>query len=781
MEMTNQDCRAVRQLQALLDAVVVHPPDHFSWFGVRWSTPALRTREARFEADQRALLHDMLARQLYEDFYCVGRPRRAESGAGRWFSESRNSAFVQELAAANHGHGPWHSGWTVEDNTADPLLVRRDGLSLLVPARRVRGHANGAAVPHEDVEVLMPKELLGMSPGYYMAVGDRDLLGEPEGTIARFYWSSTQSTAPLIVSALTETLNGLGFPFRLKALKSPDMYERCDAVVLYVRKAQLHDIRPVVEQVYSTVQRGLRPDVPALTKWIAPGLAAADDPQDDESFGTHRCKLIASALINAPADRAGPDAAMEAVAAAFASAGLNVDRPYLEPSEPDDYEELSAGRAARAAQTPRGPGWAPPPFLVARKIGDWLVGSAQWQGDICNWIGGSPVDLPEIGDPAATASGSLDGDVFGGTSGIAMFLAQLATVSVHTASIRSTALGAIRHALLTANMVDGGHRWGLFDGAAGIGLVACHVGRLLSDDDVAQRGCLLLERLAALRSVPAETDLISGTAGAILALLIFKRLHPDNADLDAAVRFGEALVESGHRRRGVLCWPTSTVGGKRVGLTGMSHGAAGIGMALAELGVATGIDRFLSAAEQAFAYERAFFDATRSNWADLRWYGGARANRRWASYAPYWCHGAAGIALSRLRSGALGMRGCFDEADHGLGAAKAWLDQATARGGESVVLCHGVLGNAEVLRLADRTPGRGQPGFADTVRSAERHVRTQFAGEPSTWPCQGAGGLLVPGLMCGLAGVGYFYLRSVAPNIPTILLPVADTFEPRNR
>jgi lantibiotic modifying enzyme len=251
-------------------------------------------------------------------------------------------------------------------------------------------------------------------------------------------------------------------------------------------------------------------------------------------------------------------------------------------------------------------------------------------------------------------------------------------------------------------------------------------------------------------------------------MLMVNRLVPAAA-LPAA-NLGVSLIAAGRPGRRGLRWPTTTAFGLRAGLTGMSHGAAGIGLALAELAADTGDDRFRSAAVAAFDFERGYFDPAHANWADLRGPGGARIGGRWRTYAPFWCHGAAGIALSRLLSATAGLPGCADEASHGLRTTTDWLEYAVG-GDEPVVLCHGMAGNAEVLRLAARTDLLSTE-VEPVVRAVEVEICRRFSGPLVTWPCRAAAGLMVPGLMCGLAGVGHFLLRAAAPGLPTILAPV---------
>jgi hypothetical protein len=41
----------------------------------------------------------------------------------------------------------------------------------------------------------------------------------------------------------------------------------------------------------------MRPGTPVFTKFLAPGLGLAEDPGQGDSFGQHRCRLLADAMI----------------------------------------------------------------------------------------------------------------------------------------------------------------------------------------------------------------------------------------------------------------------------------------------------------------------------------------------------------------------------------------------------------------------------------------------------------------------------------------------------
>jgi lantibiotic modifying enzyme len=80
----------------------------------------------------------------------------------------------------------------------------------------------------------------------------------------------------------------------------------------------------------------------------------------------------------------------------------------------------------------------------ARRIGEDICRDAIWHEDRCNWVGAVREEAAP-GQPAI-AYAALGPDLYGGTSGVALFLAHLHAATGDEAARRS-ALGAIRQAL----------------------------------------------------------------------------------------------------------------------------------------------------------------------------------------------------------------------------------------------------------------------------------------------------------------------------------------------
>ena len=90
-------------------------------------------------------------------------------------------------------------------------------------------------------------------------------------------------------------------------------------------------------------------------------------------------------------------------------------------------------------------------------------------------------------------------------------------------------------------------------------------------------------------------------------------------------------------------------------------------------------------------------------------------------------------------------------------------------------LCHGLAGNAEVLREGHRVLGQELAADGRFVLELARVGQVAYASHVSNWPL-GVGIGVSPSLMTGLAGVGYFYLRLYNPSIPSMIMPRVESF-----
>lgn len=359
---------------------------------------------------------------------------------------------------------------------------------------------------------------------------------------------------------------------------------------------------------------------------------------------------------------------------------------------------------------------------------------------------------------------SADASLYDGTAGIALAGWAVAT-ALGRDDLATAALGAARHAVSAADRLRGP---GLFDGRAGAGHAALEVGDAAGDADLRERGLALLRDAAG--APPGGSDVISGGAGLVLALLAAARRTGSRRLLRGAVRHGEALLAAADRHPWGWAWRVPGIGDD--GLCGLAHGAAGVAWALGELATATGDERFLGAVDGARRYERSWYDPARSNWPDLR--PDADDPSEAVPFPAFWCHGAAGIGLTRLALfDLLGHAPLAGEAAAALQAsATAATRSLRASAVGSLTICHG-LGGTILLLLAARGV-LGDDEHLDAARWVAARSLDHLGDDPAGWPGGLPGGGFRPGLMTGLAGTMYVLARASDPEAVTPLAVLGD-------
>lgn len=359
------------------------------------------------------------------------------------------------------------------------------------------------------------------------------------------------------------------------------------------------------------------------------------------------------------------------------------------------------------------------------------------------WLTAVPVAATGAWRVAMAPAGLYDG-----VSGIATFLHALAqrdaSQQVEAGRLADAAMAPVLNAVHQSTRERRHHL--LRD----IGLGHSGVGGVL-------RACLALGHTPAARALAhlitgewiardRERDVIGGVAGLIGPLARMHRDTPDDAVAAALGRAARHLLAGQDPESGA--WPSPD---GRPPMTGLSHGASGMGLALIEAGVALGDSALVDAGARAFRYEDSVRDPDTGLWPDYR-----DASSRGAPRVA-WCHGAAGIALARTR--ALALAPDHPDRDH-------W-QQALDLGATAILaapllhvddLCCGNLGRAAILHLlAAHTDTPAWHAAADAI--TERVLARADRGNHFAWAL---GGFESPTLMRGLSGLGLHLLGAPA-------------------
>jgi hypothetical protein len=764
-----------QQVALAVQAITIRSPHAYTWFGE--PSPRLPRSVVRQLTTQMArdYLLSMLQTRLYASFYCYGLPRPTDRNAPLVRTQGIES-FILALSTANSGMGYWQGGWQVAALDDNEVVAGRDGVRVWAPAEACWIPGGGQMAPDAPVSLYFPKESRSLSPGFYMAFGDAELVRQARQSVVRIYWHLMSQGAVRFVRRATFLLNRAGIPFTLKVLNDPSLFTRCDAAVLYLLRSHYEQAAEILAKIYGSVEDVLKPGTPALTKQLAAGVGLAEDPGSEDSFGQHRCHLLADGVLRAyEHGRSSREDRLSEVIDRLADAGVAIEHPYLNPGSIDRYEfypvPLTPHQLTSSMPLDQS---GPVDFLqVAAQIAQRLTHEAIWDTNRAVWVGLDPRSALSTWGSTTITYRPLGPDLYAGTSGVALFLAEFFAVTGDL-DARRTARGAIEHSLTRLEGLPSLIRHGFFTGWAGIALATVRIGAILNDADLTRRGVELLHRLGRERDDEHEFDLLSGDAGAILALLIVHDLLRDDGLLNLARELGDGLLRTAQRVDETCAWRSPAFAGQRP-LTGFSHGTAGVAYALLELYRRTGEPSYRDSARMAFAYERTCFDASVGNWLDLRHLPlRGRSRKRTGSFMTAWCHGAPGIALSRLRAfQLLGDRTSQNEAMVAIATTRAAVEAALSQAIGDFSPCHGLAGLVEVLLHGDRI--LGQESATSIVTAAARTGIVNYASGRQLWPC-GAGAGETPGLMLGLAGIGYFYLRLHDPTVPSLLLPDGAEF-----
>ncbi len=386
-------------------------------------------------------------------------------------------------------------------------------------------------------------------------------------------------------------------------------------------------------------------------------------------------------------------------------------------------------------------------FLVeAERIASQIVGMALTNETAARWV------VIDYSMPDGRAHPTLAGyDLYNGQVGIATFLSGMWHKS-KKAKYKTLAYAAL-HDLL--RQLDQGPDETLqrsrLGGGAGLGSLVYGLTRCAQFlEDVAlleaaeNAAALITPGLIARDPI---LDVIGGSAGALLGLLALYRSTGAQPLLDTALTCADHLLAEQGDSGG---WKTYE--GKQ--LTGFAHGAGGIAHALLRLGKVSGREDLIQAAQRGFAFEHQCYDPTVEQWPDRRYEDRVKCS---------WCHGAPGIALSRLAA-----EGQTVDLENGLRATYQAVIGADLD--EPADPCCGHWGRVEIL----------YDGGMKTGNEAYTHAALALASRLVADARQQEGyhllpglprNVILPGFFKGLAGIGYSCLRLANHGrLPSVLM-----------
>ncbi|WP_405121550.1 type 2 lanthipeptide synthetase LanM [Sellimonas caecigallum] len=230
-------------------------------------------------------------------------------------------------------------------------------------------------------------------------------------------------------------------------------------------------------------------------------------------------------------------------------------------------------------------------------------------------------------------------------------------------------------------------------------------------------------------------DLVEGAAGAAWVFLLLYEETGNQIYVKYAEKTIQFMMPLSVQIKNGIGW---NVENQSNAMGGMAHGNAGILMPVIYLWELTKKKEYEILAEQIWKYEDSLYQERTGNWIDVR------AKGEMEEDAVAWCHGAAGILLSRVW--------CYERVTDKkwknrlrTDAEKAYEKTRSYWKRDSWTLCHGCAGNLWILEIAER------------VLKKKRERRSVFD-NVKLLPQE----RMNPGFMAGYGGILFYLLRETS-------------------
>lgn len=247
------------------------------------------------------------------------------------------------LAQANPTVDRWDPSWIIYQIASDGRIQAQKGersRSALI-GEYASDKAPGIPLKVGDkVNLRVHPGSADLQTSFYFVFGDTLSDQFDEYSLLRFYFNVTAAGAPDLLREIALRCNRFQVPFRFKTLVDKAAYRRADGAVLYCAKRYFAIVASLLDSLPDAVTTQLRSSTPMFTKALQAGIGMAEEPGSGESFGMHRCRLVAEGIIDAwTTGSQTTEARLEAVEKRFAAGGFQLARPYLNGGSIDLFEK----------------------------------------------------------------------------------------------------------------------------------------------------------------------------------------------------------------------------------------------------------------------------------------------------------------------------------------------------------------------------------------------------------------------------------------------------------
>jgi HopA1 effector protein family len=278
-----------------------------------------------------AMLSSVLQNLVYAHFYTQS--QHIDTSKDTKILKSHNEYFTI-LEKANPSQERWDKDWKIDsvDYQAQHIIVSKGGYRRqIIAGEFVKQDFSQPLKEGTSVNIFLRKSNNEMEGGFYHVFGNT-LTDDDARQIVRFYFHLKESGSPILINTLCSTLNEYQIPFHFKCLNTPAFYQRADAGVLYIDKRYHSIVADLIIQTYPSVSKHLNDTVPLFTLKLGRGIGFAENPLNpNDSFGTHRSRLISQSIIECFEQEKSKSEWLKAIEMTFEKNRISLEKPYLNP------------------------------------------------------------------------------------------------------------------------------------------------------------------------------------------------------------------------------------------------------------------------------------------------------------------------------------------------------------------------------------------------------------------------------------------------------------------
>jgi hypothetical protein len=325
-------------LRRILEAIRIESPSTLIFANKRYETIPNSSMGVQQLYQDGNTLQTCMQNVLYSQ--CYTRKFRGKAVDEERKPEIKND-LMESLSIANAGKSRWENGWMVQSQfpTGQILAEKCSIVRMFLPGQFWFQGSGGTVQPGDSVSIFVDRESRHLQPGFYFAHGENLGNQADDAKGIRFYWNVLPKGAASLLRAVTTSFNRYAVPFRFKCICDTSLFDRIEPAVLFVARRHFKLATDLISQFYLQIQPVLGEDNPLFTKHLLPGLAIAEEPGTGESFGTHRCRILADSILKAFQQGCRTsDEKMDFIRSHFAENGVDLNQPHRNAGSSGWYE-----------------------------------------------------------------------------------------------------------------------------------------------------------------------------------------------------------------------------------------------------------------------------------------------------------------------------------------------------------------------------------------------------------------------------------------------------------